>query len=331
MITEPAKALPLSAIEAASERLAGQAVATPLVSNGELDRRTGGQVLLKCENLQRTGSFKFRGAYNTIASLSESERARGIVAVSSGNHAQGVAEAARMFGVPATICMPGDAPAVKTARVRRSGAQIVPYNRQKDDRNAMAEALALEKDAIFVRPYDDYRVMAGQGTAGLEAAKALQSLDLTPDIGLVCCGGGGLCAGVSTAWRAAFPAMAIYAVEPDGFDDTKRSLQAGQRLENETGKRSICDAILTERPGALTFPVNVANGVEGLTVSDDEVLAAMAFAFHELKMVLEPGGAVCLAALLTGRLDVTGKTVVAVLSGGNVDSSMMDRALASVA
>ena len=323
--------LPYSAIEQAAARLRGEAVVTPLITNTELDLRTGARVFLKCENLQRTGSFKFRGAYNTIASLSDQERSAGIVAVSSGNHAQGVAEAARLFGIPATICMPKDAPAIKEARVRRSGAGVVHYDRYKDDRTAMGEALAREKGAAFVRPYDDYRVMAGQGTAGLEAAQALRDLGAEPDIGLVCCGGGGLCAGVSTAWRTAFPGMAILAVEPAGFDDTKRSLDAGERLENPVGQRSICDAILTERPGALTFPVNVANGVKGLAVSDADVLAAMAFAFHELKMVVEPGGAVCLAALLAGHLDVTGKTVVAVLSGGNVDGAMMERALATVA
>lgn len=330
MTTEPV-AISLSDIEAARERIAGQAVCTPLMHSSHLDEVTGGRVFLKCENLQRTGSFKFRGAYNALSAMGGEQRARGIVAVSSGNHAQGVAEAARLFGVPATIFMPADAPVIKVERVKRSGAVIVPFDRHGDDRDALARARCEETGAVFVRPFDDPFVMAGQGTSGLESAEQLRAEGLSADIGLICCGGGGLCAGVSTAWRAAFPAMDIVAVEPDGFDDTKRSLQSGQRLANAPGGSSICDAILTEIPGALTFPVNLANGVNGLSVSDEDVLAAVAFAFKELKLVVEPGGAVCLAALLAGKIDVKDKIVLAVLSGGNVDPSMITRALNAVA
>ena len=317
----------LDTIKAARARLEGHAVLTPLVNNSQLDALTGGRVFLKCETLQRTGSFKFRGAYNALASMSEEERKRGVVAVSSGNHAQGIAEAARLFGIPATIVMPSDAPKIKTRRVLRSGASIVPYDRNNEDRNAIAMRIADEAGMVFVRPFDDHRVMAGQGTAGVEAAEQLAALGLEGEVGLICCGGGGLTAGVSTAWRSAYPTMDIYAVEPEDFDDTGRSLAAGERLANEPGARSICDAILTEKPGELTFPVNLANGVKGLSVSDEEVLDAMAFALRELKLVVEPGGAVCLAALLAGRVDVSGKVVLAVLSGGNPDDGMILRAL----
>lgn len=326
MTTDPV-AISLSDIEAARERIAGEAVRTPLMSSAYLNSVTGGRIFLKCENLQRTGSFKFRGAYNALSAMGAEQRARGIIAVSSGNHAQGVAEAARLFGAEATIFMPADAPAIKTDRVRRSGATIIPFDRHGDDRDVLAKKLCEETGAVFVRPFDDPLVMAGQGTSGLELVEQLQSEGLSADLGLICCGGGGLCAGVSTAWRSAFPAMDIYAVEPDDFDDTRRSLESGERLANPSGVTSICDAILTERPGALTFPVNLANGVRGLSVSDDEVLAAVAFAFRELKLVVEPGGAVCLAALLANKLDVNGKVVVALLSGGNADPSMIARAL----
>lgn len=326
MTIEPS-AISLSDIHDARARIAGQAIVTPLMRSAFLDELTGGRIFLKCENLQRTGSFKFRGAYNALSAMGPEQRARGIVAVSSGNHAQGVAEAARLYGVPATIFMPAEAPAIKVDRVKRSGAKVVPFDRNKDDRDGLALALCEETGAVFVRPYDDPLVMAGQGTAGLESVDQLKTEGLDADIGLVCCGGGGLCAGVSTAWRAAFPAMDIFVVEPDGFDDTVRSLALGERVGNIPGSSSVCDAILTEMPGVLTFPVNLANGVAGLSVNDDEVLAAVAFAFKELKLVVEPGGAVCLAALLAGKVDVKDKTVLAVLSGGNADPSMIARAL----
>lgn len=326
MTIEPSS-LSLSDIHAARERISGQAIVTPLLRSAFLDEQTGGRIFLKCENLQRTGSFKFRGAYNAISAMGPEQRARGIVAVSSGNHAQGVAEAARLFDASATIFMPAEAPLIKVQRVERSGAKVVPFDRAKDDRDALAQALCDETGAVFVRPYDDYHVMAGQGTAGLESAEQLKAEGLEADIGLICCGGGGLSAGVSTAWRSAFPSMDIRVVEPEGFDDTVRSLASGEREGNIPGSTSICDAILTEMPGVLTFPINLANGVSGVAVNDEDVLAAVAFAFKELKMIVEPGGAVCLAALLAGKVDVNGKTVLAVLSGGNADPSMIARAL----
>lgn len=319
--------LSLDDIKAAQARIAGEAVVTPLINNAHLDEVVGGRVFLKCENLQRTGSFKFRGAYNAIASMSAEERANGIVAVSSGNHAQGIAEAARMFGVPATIIMPSSAPDIKTERVRRLGASVVPYDRAIDDRDSFARDLVKKTGAEFVPPYDDLRVMAGQGTVGLETVEQLGALGLKADIGLICTGGGGLCAGISTVWRDAFPAMDIVAVEPDGYDDTVRSLVSGQRETNVPGASTICDAIMTDRPGALTFPVNLANKVRGLAVSDDEVLDAVAFALRELKLVVEAGGAVCLAALLAGKVDLDGQVALAVLSGGNADPAILARAL----
>ncbi len=326
-MTIEAPSFGLSDIEAARGRIAGETVLTPLISNSVLDELVGGRVFLKCETLQRTGSFKFRGAYNALASMSEDERRHGVVAVSSGNHAQGIAQAAHLFGVPVTIVMPSSAPAIKRERVERLGATIVPYDRVQYDRNALAQKIVERTGAAFVHPYDDVRVMAGQGTLGLEAVEQLNALGLVADIGMVCCGGGGLCAGVSTVWRDAYPKSTLYAVEPEEFDDTVRSLASGQRETNDPDASSICDAILTQSPGELTFPINMANHVQGLSVSDDEVLAAVAFAFRELKLVVEPGGAVCLAALLAGKVDVSGQVVLAVLSGGNAEPSMIARAL----
>ncbi|MEM1287322.1 MAG: threonine/serine dehydratase [Pseudomonadota bacterium] len=314
-------------IEDAAQRIAGQAYLTPLLSNAQLDAVTGAEVFLKCENLQRTGSFKFRGAYSALSAMDSGERRRGIVAVSSGNHAQGIAEACRLFDVPGTIIMPHDAPDIKKQRVRRSGADIVGYNRASEDRDEIALGLAEERGRAFVHPYENHWVMAGQGTAGLEITEQMADMSKSPQVALICCGGGGLCAGVSTALRHAYPAADIYAVEPMGFDDTARSLRSGRREANETNASSICDSILTKMPGERTFPINSANGVQGLVVSDDEVRAAMRFAYYELKLIVEPGGAVCLAALLSKKIDVSGKTVVAVLSGGNVDANVFWQAI----
>ncbi|MEM6712108.1 MAG: threonine/serine dehydratase [Pseudomonadota bacterium] len=320
--------LSLSDIKDAQERIAPEAVRTPLHKSRHLDEVVGASVFLKCENLQRTGSFKFRGAYNAIAKMSDDDRARGILAVSSGNHAQGVAEAARLFGAKATIVMPEDAPTIKVDRVKRAGAEVVPYHRTREDRDEIAHAIAARTGAVFVHPYENPDVMAGQGTAGLETIHQLEEAGARPELGLICCGGGGLTAGVSTAWRHAFPDIEISAVEPELFDDTTRSLQAGERLAIEAGYTSICDAILTPMPGSATFPILQSNSVGGFTVSDQEVLRAMAFAFREMKMVVEPGGAVCLAAILSGRLNINGRTVVAVLSGGNTDPELVAQALA---
>jgi threonine dehydratase len=316
-------------IRAAAGRIAGEASPTPLLSSPVLDARLGGRVFLKCENLQRTGSFKFRGAYNALAALSPEERRRGVVAVSSGNHAQGVAEAARLFGVSATIVMPGDAPAIKRAGVEASGARIIAYDRARDARDALAAALLEKEGGVLVHPYDDFAVISGQGTIGLEIAAAMGAAGLTPDAVVVPCGGGGLSGGIGTAIKAEMPGAGFYIVEPAGFDDYGRSLREGRIVANASTSGSVCDSLLARAPGKLGFALNRANVTEALTVSDEEALAAVAFAFRVLKLVVEPGGAVALAALLAGRLEARGRTVVAVLSGGNVDAPVMARALAT--
>jgi threonine dehydratase len=316
-------------IRRAAARIAGEALVTPLLSSPALDARLGGRIFLKCENLQRTGSFKFRGAYNALASLSPEERSRGVVAVSSGNHAQGVAEAARLFGAAATIVMPADAPAIKRAGVEASGARIVPYDRARDDRDAVAAAIIAREGGVLVHPYDDFAVISGQGTIGLEIAAALRAAGITPDAVVVPCGGGGLSGGIGTALKAEIPDAGFYIVEPAGFDEYGRSLREGRIIANESTSGSVCDSLLAKAPGKLGFALNSRNVNEALVVTDEEALAAVAFAFRTLKLVTEPGGAVALAALLAGRLDAKGRTVVAVLSGGNVDPPVMARALAS--
>ena len=316
-----------SDIEAAADRIQGQAVETPLISVPLLDEQTGAKVFLKPECLQRTGSFKFRGAYNRLSCIPEDRREAGVVACSSGNHAQGIAEAARLLGMNATIVMPSDAPAIKRMRTERSGARIVAYDRVTEDREAIALEIQTRTGATFVHPYNDPAVIAGQGTCGLEISLGLEAMGLAPDVVLVCCGGGGLTAGVALAVKTRHPDCQVFAVEPEGFDDYGRSLKSGQRETNARLSGSICDAILTDRPGEVGFAINRERLEAGLVVSDDEALSAVAFAFHEAKLVVEPGGAVALATLLAGRLDVRGKNVAAVLSGGNIDPDMMVRAL----
>jgi threonine dehydratase len=309
----------LAAIEAARHRIASEAVVTPLLSNAALDARTGATVLLKPELLQRTGSFKFRGAFNRLAALSAAERTRGVVAWSSGNHAQGVSAAARLLEIDSVIVMPSDAPRIKIENTRAYGAEVVTYDRQTESREEIATALATSRGAVLVPSFDDAHVIAGQGTVGLEIVEQAAGAGRTVDILLCCCGGGGLIAGTSTAFAALSPATKIYSVEPEEFDDTARSLAAGGRVTNGPDARSICDALLAPTPGAITFEINRALLSGGLAVSDDEVRLAMRYAFDILKLVVEPGGAVALAALLTGKIDVAGKTVAVVLSGGNVD------------
>jgi threonine dehydratase len=311
-----------AAVDAAARRLSGQAVVTPLLEFAALNARVGGRVLVKAETLQRTGSFKFRGAFNAITRLAEGPtRPKAVVAFSSGNHAQGVAAAARLAGIPAIIVMPADAPANKVERTRADGAEIVSYDRRRDDREALAEAIARERGAAIVRPYDDADIIAGQGTVGLEIVRQAAAAGAIPQAVLVPCGGGGLIAGVAIAVRHALPAVAVYSVEPEGFDDTARSLAAGRRLTNAPDAGSICDALMAPQPGALTFAINARLLAGGYAVSDAEVMAAMAFAFREMKLVIEPGGAVALAALLAGRHDGRDASTVIVLSGGNVDAA----------
>ncbi|MEO0881968.1 MAG: threonine/serine dehydratase [Pseudomonadota bacterium] len=306
-------------IEQASDRIRSFAIRTPLLRYVPLDERVGAKVYVKPENLQRSGSFKFRGAFNRLSKLSSEERAAGVVAWSSGNHAQGVAAAAEILGIPATIVMPEDAPAIKTDGTRGYGAEIISYDRYTEDREEIGAALAAERGAVLVPSYDDLDIIAGQGTCGLEIAQQTEDIGVTLDKLLVCCGGGGLIAGSSIAVKSANPYTEIYSVEPDDFNDHKRSLRSGHRESNDPDARSICDALLSPTPGALTFPINRTNLTGGLSVSDEEVRAAMRFAFLDMKLVIEPGGAVALAALLSGKLDFEGQSIGIVLSGGNVD------------
>lgn len=316
-------------IESAARRLEPVALPTPMLSNPELDAATGGRILLKCETLQRTGSFKFRGAYNALASMTAEERRNGVVACSSGNHAQGVAAAAALFGVPATIVMPANSPAAKLEGTRRLGANIVPYDREREDRDAIAAAIVAETGAVCVHPFNDSRVIAGQGTVGLEIAAHCRAEAIEPEAVLVPCSGGGLAAGVHLALSGALPGARVHVVEPAGFDDYGRSLAAGSLERNPAMTGSICDALLAPTPGAIGFEINRRLGAGAVAVTDDEVLAAMAFAFLRLKLVVEPGGAVALAALLSGRFEARARCIVAVLSGGNVDPATIESALAS--
>ena len=314
----------LADIEAAASRLKTIAVHTPVLEAHLLNARVGGRLLVKAEPLQRTGSFKFRGAYNRISLIPDHERGRGVVAYSSGNHAQGVAAAAQLFGIPATIIMPADAPAIKRANTEAYGAKVIAYDRYREVRETIGERLATDTGATLVRPYDDHGIMAGQGTVGLEA---IRQLDAEPEAVLCCCGGGGLIAGVSTAIKSAWPDCPVYAVEPEGFDDTARSLASGALVSNEGKTRSICDALLAARPGDLTFAVNRQTLAGGLVVTDGEVRHAMAIAFETLKLVLEPGGAVALAAALSGKIETADRTILIIASGGNADPALFAEAV----
>ena len=315
-------------VDEAARRLAGIALHTPLLTSPALDAKTGGRVFLKAETLQRTGSFKFRGAYNKLAAIPPERRAAGVVAYSSGNHAQGVAAAARLLGMPSVIVMPSDAPRAKRERTAAFGAEIVLYDRAREDREAIAEAIARDRGATLVPPYDDALIIAGQGTAGREIVEDLQALGLKPDVVVITASGGGLTAGIALAVKARVPNAALYTAEPAGFDDHARSFKSGEREENAALTGTICDALMARTPGKLTFAINRSLVGAGVSASDDEVAAAVAFAFAELKLVVEPGGAVALAALLSGKIDVKGKVAVAVLSGGNVDPEVFSRLVA---
>jgi threonine dehydratase len=316
-------------VRAAHARIASRVVHTPMLRNPLLDERTGGTILLKAEPLQTTGSFKLRGATNAILQLTEARRRAGVVAHSSGNHGQAVARAAAGVGARATIFMPADAPRVKQDATARWGAEIRHYNRDTDDREALSRRFAEETGATLVPPFDHPPVIAGQGTLALELAEDARASGLALDSLLVCTGGGGLIAGCALAMEGASPATRLYCVEPVGWDDTGRSLAAGERVANPPGGSALCDALLAKTPGKLTFEINRTRLAGGVAVTDAEVFAAMAFAFLHLKLVVEPGGAVCLAALLAGKFDARGQVVGAVLSGGNVDPAVFARALTS--
>jgi threonine dehydratase len=315
-------------VVAAAKRIAGPAVRTPLVYSPILSERLDARVFLKAETLQRTGSFKFRGAYNTVKALG-AEAAGGIVACSSGNHAQGVAEAARLAGLAATIVMPSDAPAVKRARTEASGARIVLYDRSSQDRDAVAAEVLAAAGGAMIHPYNDPRVIAGQGTAGLEIADDLEAAGVEPDVVLTPCSGGGLTAGLALALTERFPGVAIHAVEPEGFDDYARSLAAGRPVRNDRLAGSVCDALLSPEPGPIGFAINRERLAGAVSVSDEEALRAVGFAYEALRLIVEPGGAVALAALLEGRVEVAGRNAVVVLSGGNVGDDVLAKAVAT--
>ena len=316
-------------VAAARVRIAPHIVRTPMLRHRFLDERSGGVVLIKPEPLQRTGSFKLRGATNAVRQLSAAERRAGVVTHSSGNHGQATACAAAALGVHATVFMPADAPRIKAENTRAWGADIRHYDRAADDREAMTQAYAARTGAVLVPPFDHAHVIAGQGTLALELIDDARESGLTLDALLVCTGGGGLIAGCALAVEGASPGTKLYAVEPAGWDDTARSLVSGTRLANAPGGSTLCDSLLSKMPGQITFEVNRPRLAGGLTVTDDEVLAAIGFAFSHLKLVVEPGGAVALAALLSGRFDARGLVVGAVISGGNVDAAVFGRALAA--
>ncbi len=307
-------------IVGAAKRLDRVAIRTPLLENAWLDQATGGRVFIKPECLQLTGSFKIRGAYNRLSQLSTAEKKAGVVAFSSGNHAQGVAEAARRLDIKARIVMPSDAPKLKLNNTRALGADIILYDRLSESREEIAAQIAEETGAVLVPSYDDVHIMAGQGTVGLEIAQQVIEKGAEIDAALIPVGGGGLIAGSAMALKDAFPTLAVHGVEPEGFDDTARSLRLGRPVENNPDARSVCDALLASTPGRLTFLHNMRLLDEGLAVTDQEVIGAMRFAYDRLKLAVEPGGAVALAALLSGKFKARGRTIAIVLSGGNVDA-----------
>lgn len=316
-------------IEAAAARLRGKLVRTPLLRHRLLDEITGGTVLVKPEPLQKTGSFKLRGATNAALLLDPAARRGGLVTHSSGNHGQAIACAAQMLGMPALIAMPRDAPAIKVESTRRWGAEIHPFDRHGEDRDALAARLAAARGATLIPPFDHPHVIAGQGTVALEMLEDARAAGLALDCLAVCTGGGGLIAGCALAVEALAPEAEVWAVEPEGWDDTRRSLEAGRRIAADGQADGFCDSLLSRQPGALTFAINRPRLAGGLAVSRAEVLRAMRFAFDHLKLVTEPGGAVALAALLAGRLDTRGRTIGIVISGGNVDPAVFRQALAS--
>ena len=317
-------------IDAAAARLKGHARRTPVLTSPFLDQIAGRRVLVKAECLQHTGSFKFRGGWSALSALPDTVRAKGVIAYSSGNHAQGVARAAELHGVPAVIVMPSDAPKLKVANTRAMGAEVVLYDRTGEDRDAIGQSIAAERGLTLIRPYDEPQVVAGQGTCGLEIAEQAAELGVTGGEVLVCCGGGGLTSGIALALEARAKGFRVRPVEPELFDDVTRSLVSGKIESNAPGSQSICDAIVTPAPGNLTFPILQRLCGPGILVSDDEALRAMALAFQRLKIVLEPGGAVALAAALFHPDAAQGDAVVAVATGGNVDVAMFARALATL-
>lgn len=315
-------------IEAAAVRLASVAARTPLLEAALLNEAAGVRVLVKAEMLQKTGAFKLRGAWNRLSQLSDDEKSRGVLCYSSGNHAQAVAASAILAGTTATVVMPSTAPGVKAAKCRAFGATVMLHDGDRPSMVARATEMATAEGRVLVPPFDDPDIIAGQGTVGLEIAQDMTARGLKPDAVVIPCGGGGLAAGICLAIHEHFPEAALYGVEPTGFDDTKRSLEAGTRVANEPGARTLCDALMVPEPGALTFSINERLMTGVVTVTDAEVRRAMAAGFEHLKIVAEPGGAAALAAVLAGKLNLAGQTVAVVASGGNVDPDVFANAIA---
>jgi threonine dehydratase len=314
-------------IKAAAKRLEGHAVKTPLLSSPFLDNIAGRPLFVKAECLQRTGSFKFRGAWSAISALSDNERKRGVIAFSSGNHAQGIALAANLHTIPSVIIMPEDAPKVKIENTKDLGAEVVLYNRETEDRDTVATRINMDKGLTLVKPFDNAQVIAGQGTVGLEIAEQAVATNVTDADVLVCCGGGGLTSGIALALEKATPDFTVRPCEPKDFDDVTRSLKSGKIETNTRLSGSICDAIITPSPGEMTFPILKRLCGDGIVVTEDECLHAMALAFDRLKIVVEPGGAVALAAALFHGNKINADAVIAVTTGGNVDASVFQMAL----
>lgn len=316
---DPALLPSFADIEEAARHIGAACIVTPLLESPVINDRIGGRLLVKAEGIQRTGSFKMRGAYNRMRLLTADERARGVVAYSSGNHGQAVAACARLLGTTATVVMPADVPRTKVDKTRAWGAEVVFYDRQKDDRVAIGKRLAAERGLTLVPPFEDRYVMAGAGTVALETVQQARAMGATLDAMIACCSGGGLAAGTGLVMRTLVPGAEVLAAEPAGFDDTARSLAAGARVGNAPGLTSICDSVLAPMPGELTFEVNRVHLTGAVAVTDAEVVEAMRTAFRDLGLVAEPGGSVALAAVLTGRYDARGRTVAVTLSGSNVD------------
>ncbi|WP_425407967.1 threonine ammonia-lyase [Hyphococcus sp.] len=314
-------------VRAAAARLQGKAVRTPLLENEILNQRAGGRILIKPETLQRYGSFKFRGAYNRISQLSDEERRNGVLAWSSGNHAQGVALASKLLGAKATIIMPEDAPAIKAQNVRALGADIITYDRYTEDREDIAAKILRDRDMALAPSFDHPHIVEGQGTLALEVHEDASAMDVSLDAFVICCGGGGLTSGCATILESVSPGTSVWIAEPEGYDEAWASIKAGERLKADVSKPTICDAIATASPGWLTFPIMQRLVRGGVTITEQEVREAMVFAYQHLKLVVEPGGAVALAAILSQKFDAAGKVTAITLSGGNVDPALFAKIL----
>ena len=318
-------------IRAAAKRIAGHARRTPILTSAFLDEIAGRRVFVKAECLQHTGSFKFRGGWSAVSALTDNALKTGVIAFSSGNHAQGVALAAREHGAPAVIVMPADAPAIKIGNTRALGAEVVLYDRATEDRNEIGERLSKQRNLTLIKPFDEPLVIAGQGTTGLEIAHDMIALGVTEANVVVCCGGGGLTSGIALALAADAPGLRVRPAEPEGFDDVTRSLKSGRIESNARRDGSLCDAIITQQPGDLTFPIMLEHCGPGIVVTEDECLRAVGLAFDRLRIVVEPGGAAALAAVLFHADEFTGDAVIAIATGGNVDAQVFARALETLA